>query len=318
MGPLVSIIVPVYNIEKYLDRCIDSLVKQTHRNIEILLMNDASTDRSLDICTKWSKTDPRVKIFSFEHNMGVSAARNTGISKAAAPYLMFVDSDDYLSETAVEELLCRLQNDESDLAIGKRIHTFEDNSMLIDQRYWLVDSVLSPKELFAADGSEQGQRGAHEVWGKLYKRELFSGLQFPPLKYGEDLWLYPSIISKCAKISIVDSPVYYYFHRSSSVTKAPSQQALLDQLQANLFYTQFLLRNKYIEGAKNFWANSIDCALAIVDHARKAELYDRFLSHDEKKILLKNASFKNRLKHLAIQHPLAGRIVSHIKKVMKR
>ena len=316
MDSLVSIIVPVYNMEKYLDRCIKSLTEQTYQLLEIILIDDASIDHSREICSKWAEKDSRVKVHSFSQHAGPGAARTFGIKMASAQYLMFVDSDDFLPLTAVQELIERLLQDGSDIVQGKRKHIWEDGSTMDEERTWMQDSVLSPAELFAIEGLEPGRRCACEFWGKLYKKEVLDGIVCPAIKYGEDLWVYPEIISKCKKISIIDSTVYFYFERNDSVTKAPSLEAQLSNLEANLRYMLFLHQNGFQEGAKKYLLISIAIAFSIKDIKNRSRLYNAYCV--DQKELLKGVSLKVYLKHLSVKNQCFGRVMEFLKEIKEK
>ena len=109
MDKMISVIIPIYNMEKYLDRCINSITEQSYKNIEILLINDGSTDNSLKICKKFQKEDERIKFFSMNHQ-GVSIARNLGIEKAKGKYIMFIDSDDWIEKDTIKNLYENIKN----------------------------------------------------------------------------------------------------------------------------------------------------------------------------------------------------------------
>ena len=140
MFALVSVIIPVYKVEKYLDRCVESIVNQTYKNLEIILVDDGSPDNCPRICDAWAEKDDRIKVIHKE-NAGMGMARNSGLETATGEYLMFVDSDDYLSENAVEVLYERMVVDGSDMAVGKHADVYDDGTINDTFCRWMENSL---------------------------------------------------------------------------------------------------------------------------------------------------------------------------------
>lgn len=205
----VSIIVPVYNTSKYLPKCLDSLVKQTYQNLEIIIVNDGSTDNSLDICNEYVKNDNRIKVFS-KINEGAQQARKFGLSKVSesSHYVMFVDSDDFLSYEAVKEAINNM-DDETDVVI----FSFYQYSKLINRVCQIdLDHVIYCDEFIKK--YYKGFFGALvfpvQVWGKLYRKELFDGIVFYNNFMGDDLCVNLQVLPKARKMVVLNKPLYYY------------------------------------------------------------------------------------------------------------
>lgn len=197
---MISIIIPVYNAEEYLDECIKSIVSQEFKDLEIILVDDGSTDKSPLICNKFAQTDSRIKVFHKE-NEGVSIARNIGLQNCHGEWLMFVDSDDYLLPNAISTLYDVAQKNESDVAFGNvyQLKGTEKKAMF-DLHEFCSSNVVDTLPSFA-------------LWGYLIKREPIARhhLKFTDgLAYSEDALFWDELALLCKKISITDSFVYVY------------------------------------------------------------------------------------------------------------
>ena len=189
MTEKVSVIVPVYNVEKYLRKCLDSIIQQTYQNLEILIINDGSTDGSDVICREYVEKDTRIAYITKE-NSGVSDTRNMGLKQASGDYVTFVDSDDWIEKTYVEELYDKITTYNADIAIAN-YYLFNDSEGLFyffmgDQDYY--ERLYTPVQLI--DGLYETKFNKSfaliSAWGKLYKRSLFDELLFPKGRIGED------------------------------------------------------------------------------------------------------------------------------------
>lgn len=209
----ISIIVPVFNDGNYIQECIESLIKQTYQNIEIILVNDGSTDNSLQICFKYLNKDPRITLIS-QNNAGVSAARNNGLSHVTGDYICFVDGDDFVSPDYCQNLLTTAQQRKADIAIN----TYQ---LFQNGKYFVI---LKPNP---SDHSLDGSYNSLEwvriindkldiilkvsVCGKLFKRSLFDTIRFPiGVKIAEDAAVLPLLYLKANQIAFVNKPTYIY------------------------------------------------------------------------------------------------------------
>lgn len=206
---MVSIIVPVYNTSKYLPKCLDSLINQTYKNIEIIIVNDGSTDNSLDICQECANFDNRIKIFN-KVNGGLQQARKFGLSKIStnSSYIMFVDSDDFLEVKAVEESI-KMMDDETDVVL----FCFYQYSKLLKKVFHLELEPVITHDVFM-NKYYKGFFGALafpvQAWGKLYRKELFDGVEFYNNFMGEDLCINLQTLPKARKMVVLSKPLYYY------------------------------------------------------------------------------------------------------------
>ena len=208
----VSIIIPMYNVEPYLRQCLDSVLGQTFKNFEVLLVNDGSSDSSGDICREYVEKDSRFHYFEKE-NGGLSDARNYGIERAQGEYLTFIDSDDFVNEKHLENLFLASRLTNADITIGG-FSRFENGTFWLYQDYFSSDSLVS----FTSAQAIQHLDSMFDVpflnfstaWGKLFKRELFNELRFPYGKYAEDQFIIWKLYLKASSIYTfnVDSYVY--------------------------------------------------------------------------------------------------------------
>lgn len=227
MHGLVSIIVPVYNVEQYLDRCISSLVGQTYAELEILLVDDGSTDGSGILCDRWQSRDPRIRVFHKE-NGGLSDARNHGLEHAHGEYICFVDSDDWCDPHFVEMLLRQLLSTGSDLAECAYLCT--DGSE--------TEAAPLPPECRVYEGRECFLRFLSEdffvgVWNKLYRRSLLEDLPFRKGVYHEDEFWTHRVFSRAQRVCRLNYTGYRYFQRPGSIIHSrPSEKRLRDAFDA--------------------------------------------------------------------------------------
>ena len=257
MNNTVSIIVPVYNVEKYLDRCVESLVGQTYPDLGIILVEDGSPDRCPELCDRWAQRDSRIRVIH-KRNEGVGKARNTGMESATGGWLMFVDADDYLPEDAVEVLLKRLLSDGSDMAIGNILLVYEDGRTVGQHCASVKDQLLSGDQFLNAVGAKEVSRPA--AWGKLYTRRALDGLAFPSMVCGEDEWLFPLIILRCETVSLVDHLVYCYLQRPTSAVHTKSDKDMLESMEAYKHMVEIFLRRGQLDYAANWLEFQIDRA----------------------------------------------------------
>ena len=215
--PLISVIVPVYNVERYLKKCVDSIVAQTYRNLEIILVDDGSTDRSGEICDELSRTDDRIRVIHKE-NGGLSSARNAGLDVMSGEFVSFIDSDDFISEDYIKCLHKRISEDGSDMVISGYTTCDEDGNSLgifssgcnviIDRKEFWDWVILGNRETVLY--------GAVEACPKIYKKAMFHKLRFPVTLHEDEAILY-DVIDRCSSISILDGADYHYTQRTGSI-----------------------------------------------------------------------------------------------------
>lgn len=216
MLPKVSVIVPIYNVEKYIVRCIDSIINQTYKNIEIILVDDGSPDKCGEICDEYLKKDSRIKSLHKE-NGGLSDARNYGMKYATGDYTVFLDSDDWLKENMIETLVNISIENSADVVQSAFYYAY-DKHMLLDERYYKEGKepiVLNNKELMKE--LVINERVKNFAWGKLYKTNLIKDIPFKKGVLFEDIFWAHKVMSKVNKYVIVHTPMCYYLQRADSI-----------------------------------------------------------------------------------------------------
>ena len=228
----ISVIIPIYNVEKYLDRCLKSVCEQKYKNLEIILVDDGSTDSSYTIANKWAKIDNRILLFR-KSNGGLSDARNYGIKKATGEYISFIDSDDFIESDMYSLLMDGILKDDSDLSIcSYYLYNEKDGSV----KYISDNDTCARKVLASKDALKllcKNEIESH-VWDKLYKKELFDDVWFPVGKYFEDIYIMHKIFMKTTKISLTYVPKYYYVQRQNSICDSLNVKSAKDYLGAFL------------------------------------------------------------------------------------
>lgn len=223
--PLISVIVPVYNVEKYLDRCIESVVSQTYANLEILLVDDGSSDHCPAMCDSWAARDPRIRVIH-KKNGGPSDARNAGLAQMTGQYVMFVDSDDVLSLDICEELFHLLDVRQADIAICDSAHAFGNSVPEFSHSEHYV--CYSPLEAIRETWYQRSFLPS--PCGRLYKASLFTNIRFRCGIWFEDVDIMHLLFSQAQKIVYSPSRLYGYIHREGSITTSRFSSRDLDIL----------------------------------------------------------------------------------------
>lgn len=265
---LISVIVPLFNTEKYIRRCIESIVRQTWGNLEIIVVNDASTDRSGDIVKEMMRTDPRIRLVSHDENRGLFHARITGVEHARGDYIGFVDSDDYVSMDFFRTLAYQAVSMDADIVIGRLVHEDAKGYRYIHNLYQFYEfGTLRGKEIAEAYWKQEGRCFIwHTVWNKIYRRELWQKA-LPVLKRQEkhlimtEDFVFSSVLVHFAEsLSYVKYGAYFYFQNESASTsltggKKKFQKNISDLHTAFSFVEDFLSSGNYrIEASEQFFA----------------------------------------------------------------
>lgn len=237
--PLISVIVPVYNVEAYLDRCVQSIVDQTYKNLEIILVDDGSPDNCPVLCDAWAEKDSRVKVVH-KQNGGLSDARNAGMAMATGELMGFVDSDDWITPDMYQHLHDLMAADHSDIAACGAEMVWEDGTpprMLTKSGC----SVLNQEEAMRAIIEESWLK--QPVWYKLYKTALIRDIPFPVGKYHEDVFWSYQAVARAQKVSVSDKVCYYYAQRSGSIMGEGYSLKRLDAVEAKVRRMAFVHEN---------------------------------------------------------------------------
>lgn len=286
---LVTVVVPIYNVEQYLDRCIESIVNQTYTNLEIILVDDGSPDNCPAICDAWVNRDKRIKVVH-KSNAGLGMARNTGIENANGDYVFFFDSDDYVDKTIVEKCLQSAQKNGSDAVIYGRNEIFGDGrriSKYIKSSKNVFDKTEITNELLPAMYSYKMGFGV-SAWGKMFSLDVIrrSSLRFVSERevISEDAYFALEFFSRANKVSIVNECLYFYCTRENSL----SQTFRNDRQEQN---------DKFLRKCLSY-ADTADMPNAVIIHltaryqmyvfASMKQLLASKLPQKEKRLLLNN------------------------------
>lgn len=238
---LVSIVVPAHNAESTLKRCIESLINQSYKKIEIIIVDDGSTDATREICDRLSESLQECRVVH-QKNRGLSGARNTGLDNVKGEYVYFIDSDDYLAPDTIAQLVRSLENNRADMAVGGLTWVDSggetvavdcaENAVVSETEYWRAALGLT---------ETKGKSVYIVSTGKLYKSCLFSSERFDEGKIHEDEYIIHRIVRQCNRVVLVSSAGYFYVKSTGTITSTVNTNALLDASEAILLRTDYFL-----------------------------------------------------------------------------
>lgn len=242
LQPLISVIVPIYEVERYLDKCINSIVNQTYTNLEIILVDDGSTDNCSFICDEWGQKDARICTVH-KKNGGLSDARNTGLALANGEYISFVDGDDWLKPEFLETLFNLLEMEKADIAEGG-VSYFDEAGKYIRERCYSAKKIKKFNKIDALKALVKDEGLYQTVWNKLYRRKVLEGILFKKGKYNEDdFWTY-QVFDRAESVIVTSDKLYCYLQRESSIMGKGYQIKRLDGLQARFERMEYLQKYK--------------------------------------------------------------------------
>lgn len=275
---LVSVIVPVYNVEKYLIRCVESLLTQSYRNLEIILVNDGSQDNSGQICDSFKALDQRVVVVH-KMNGGLSSARNAGLDTASGKYVSFIDGDDYITPTMIENMVRLMEEHNCQISItgrfdkyeatGKEIPHFQKESETFYTREEAVRELLLRKNIDVS------------VCDKIFISSLFDKIRFPVGETNEDCAVVFDVFGNASRIVHTDSCDYYYCHRQGSISTTMSAKAIDDMLKHSERVLELVRKDypSFIREAKTFL--DVSYVIAYTNMAKKTVVYKSSLQPDK-------------------------------------
>ncbi|MBQ6787622.1 MAG: glycosyltransferase [Lachnospiraceae bacterium] len=225
MQDLISVIVPIYKVEKYLNKCVDGIINQTYTNLEIILVDDGTPDNCGAICDEYAEKDSRIKVIH-KSNGGLSDARNVAIDIMQGKYVTFIDSDDYIGTEYIQCMYEALKNTDSDLAICEYAYVREDGTMINrpcnNKKVQVFNQERALYELLNM------KKYSNSAWGKLYKSEHFSDVRYPKGRLYEDVPTTYKLFMKSAKIAFCANVQYYYLFREAAISKQKFTPARMD------------------------------------------------------------------------------------------
>ena len=248
--PLISVVVPVYNVEGYLDQCLESIVAQSYRHLEILVVDDGSTDGSGDKCDRWAERDERIRVIH-QPNGGLSAARNTALDAMSGEWVIMVDSDDVLHPDAAATLLDAIQREQADIVIGDHIIVNGDESP-----QWPTATSSEEKHTYSQSEALMEvfyQRGlTHSAWARIYRASLFEKIRYPVGMLYEDLAIIYPLLKKCDKVVKIGQVVYGYRQRENSILDSFSpRRADVLKICEELEYNTLLYDDQYFKPVRS-------------------------------------------------------------------
>lgn len=285
---LISIIVPVYNVEKYLEKCLDSITNQTYKNLEIIVVDDGSTDKSGIICDKYAQKDNRIKVIH-KINGGLSDARNAGLDICTGDYIGFVDSDDYIESDMYEYLLENLRESKSDVSMCSYcIVDDNDNKNFCFSHHKNI--VFNNKIEILNNQLENAFKANIAVWNKLFVSNIFNNLRFSVGKCSEDSFLLLNWVERCERAIVGEKIKYYYRHRADSLSSRKVNKHLFDEAEAfrkilnniNIEY----LKTREICKACILFSYKISMERLISDNSKKRIFYKKYIQRYLRKNIL--------------------------------
>lgn len=238
---LISVIVPIYKVEPYLDRCVESIVNQTYNNLEIILVDDGSPDNCPAMCDAWAQKDCRIKVIH-KLNGGLSDARNSGIAVATGAFIGFVDSDDWIASTMYEKLYESMKKNECNMAVcGTQLVGEIENKSNITAAHEIQSVSMCGEQAMRAVIEEKGITPT--VWNKLYRADRIKEIPFAVGKTHEDVfWTYQAVHA-CQSVVIIPDQLYFYVQRSGSIMKSAFSLKRLDAIEGKLLRLDFIKRH---------------------------------------------------------------------------
>ena len=270
----ISVIVPIYNVEKYLKQCLDSIINQTYKNLEIILVNDGSTDKSGSICEQYKCMDNRIKLIN-KNNGGLSDARNIGLLNATGEYISFIDSDDFISLNMYEVLYNNIIKSKSDI-VWCDYNIYITNQMIQKHNLFPEQKEYVINHLFAKDLFNLYHLEAF-VWNRLYKREIFKNVRFPVGRRCEDGYIVIAILSKARKITVIPEALYFYRKREDSLSS---------KRQKNIQFKRDFVESRVIRAIQYecLLPNSIEANILLYRAYKSALRYIDIVSNNNKDI----------------------------------
>lgn len=241
MKDLISVVVPIYNVERFLPICIESIISQSYKKLQIILVDDGSTDNCGNICDEYASRDERVE-FIHKQNGGLSDARNVGIERAKGKYITFVDSDDAIEFDMIEYLYGLMFENEADISVCQKLDVDESGQNLnikgssIDTTYVLHDNETCMHDFLAK------RNISVTAWGKLYRLDLFHDIRYPLGKYHEDTFTTYKLIGLSDTIVVGNKQKYLYRHREGSIMLQSFSVKHLDAIDANIEKMNYISR----------------------------------------------------------------------------
>lgn len=240
MFPLISVIVPIYNVEKYVAECLESICNQTYKNLEIIVVNDGSIDAGKNLVLEWKKKDDRIILIDQDHN-GISVARNAGIERAQGEYIAFVDADDFIDQNMYLHLYHLIEKTKCKVAMCCFNLVSNDGKLIEDATKDPKSQIYFTEDfLWAIQDNYRNYANFVCAWNKLYKADIFDGIRYPEGKVHEDNWIIHKVIYKARKIAYTDERLYFYRRRYDSIMGSNFSMERFDNFDAQVDRIEYL------------------------------------------------------------------------------
>lgn len=269
----VSVIIPIYKVERFIDECLKSVVAQTHSNLEIILVDDGSPDNCPKICDDWKKQDDRIQVIHKE-NGGLSSARNAGLNIATGDYIIYVDSDDWISKDMIETMLEYCVSKQVDMAMCGITRVYENGDMQVDE----YEEFTVAREELLKNFLYHRKNLCSSVWNKIYKRDIVKELRFPDGLNSEDYCYNSVAYSETNALYVNTKPLYFYRIREDSICTAPVNEHSFDKIKVAQIVGDYLEKRGY------------ENKIAIEHFKMQAHhdvLYSMYFKHANKELKLK-------------------------------
>lgn len=288
MKPKISVVIPVYNTEKFLRKCLDSVVNQTFKDIEIICVDDCSPDGSYKIVEEYKKKDSRITFIQHEKNLGQGGARNTGIKLAKADFIASVDSDDCIAFDMLEKLWIASNEGEYDITCCGYKRVSEKGQIISESSYEpkTVDSVDHEINIFTFLNPA--------IWNKLWRKSLFieNDIFFPDKLYFQDMATIPLLLACAKNIKIIDQCLYYYLVREGSVTNSYSPKHIIDYFKVYEILYNFLIKKDLITSYADNLASYINSGMKFhSENVLNSEMNDKSKSQYLRHLLMMKLAF---------------------------
>ncbi|MEQ8154210.1 MAG: glycosyltransferase family 2 protein [Clostridiaceae bacterium] len=320
MNPLISVIIPIYNVEPYLRRCINSVLNQTYNNLEIILVDDGSPDNCGIICDEYAKNHDRIKVIH-KRNGGLSDARNAGLNIASGKYIGFIDSDDWVSNIYLQKLYDLISNHNSDISVCNFVKAYDEKDLLSNNHCI---------ELYEYNNIEALNQYFNKYyiqmvvsWGKLYKTALFKDIGFPVGRIHEDEFTTHKLLYKANKVVFTTESLYYYWQRQDSITGVGfNLKGRLHRLEALKERCEFYKHS----GLEVLWKNALRIYFyeiiyiygSINCKENKSTIFELKIKANEIKETILNNDFSFRFRVLYLMFINASRTTILIEKVFNK
>lgn len=287
MDEKISVIVPVYNVEQYLERCVESIINQTYKNLEIILVDDGSTDSSGKLCDELAKKDDRIKVIHKE-NGGLSDARNRGEEISTGDYVIFIDSDDYIHLEMISSLYTQIRLGDADVSICGVMNVYSNSETPQCQNTKLFFTFN--REGFLREYLI-GERIPGGIWNKLIKKSITKKIKFPFGLIYEDAYYQYELLKHCEKYAVNTQPYYYYFHRGNSITTRPYSRR--DLVYVEIYRRYYgLVKEQYPALKEEGFFRLAYAYFFILDKMLLQDDYKKIEDYDEIVGFLKKNAFK--------------------------